>query len=155
MIEIQVIIPCMRTTPFTGSGIELLSFFFILYYCYTGFSKLLDYSLFSLLAQFQPVVRRIPSLLLWLFPVSELSIAGLLCFPAGRKTAFMLMAASLFLIILYRLVILLTGQHLPCLCGPLIRKLSETRHLVLNGILFAGSLAGLFLTRSKTKPYSL
>jgi hypothetical protein len=131
---------------------EILSFLFILYYGYTGFSKLYDYHLFLTLSSFQPYLGQLPVPLKWLFPFSELAIAGLLLFPATRKPAFYCVVAFLLFVIFYRLILFIKGVHLPCLCGPWIRKLNETRHLVFSTVLLAGALLSILLMRSKTNP---
>ena len=138
-------------TNITASFLEVLTFIFILYYGYTGFSKLWDYPLFLQLSQFQPYIHHVPARLKWVFPFSELCMAGLLLFTATRKFAFYTICLFLFVVVVYRSFLLYKGQHLPCLCGPLVRKLSESHHLLLSSLLLAGSLAGLFLTRFKTK----
>lgn len=139
----------MKTKTYLAPGTEALSLLFILYYSYTGFSKLWDYPLFVQLSQFQPWLGQLPVAFKWLFPVSELSIAALLLFAPARKLALYFVAFNMLAITGYRLLVWIKGYHLPCLCGPLIRKLGECQHLVLNLLLGIAAVTGIFFIKNK------
>jgi hypothetical protein len=141
----------MKTNPLTVIATEALSFLFILYYGYTGFAKLWDYRLFSTLSSFQPYLNQLPVAARWIYPCCELLLAALFIFTFARRLAFVLAAVSLCAILVYRLFLYNKGYHLPCICGPLLRKLNENQHVVLNGVLLAGALTGAVFTRIKTK----
>lgn len=141
----------MRTNSLYANAIEVFALFFAVFYAYTAFSKFWDPRLFLTLSQFQPGVNSIPLLLKWIFPLAEISLAIVLLFARFRRIGFYIISLSLSIILLYRFCLLVKGIHLPCLCGPVFRKLTETQHLVLNAILLFLALSAIFLSRYVTK----
>lgn len=141
----------MKTTSLYANIIEAFALFFVIFYAYAAFSKLWDAPLFLMLSQFQPGVNSLPNLFKWIFPLAEMSMAMLLLFARFRRSVFYIIACSLSIIVLYRSCLLVKGIHLPCLCGPLFRKLSEPQHLVFDAILLSIALSAIFLSRSVTK----
>lgn len=141
----------MRTSPLYASAVEAFALFFTIFYGYAAFSKLWDVPLFLMLSQFQPGVNSLPNLLKWIFPLAEISLAILLLFTRFRRMVFYIISLSLSIILLYRFYLFVKGIHLPCLCGPVFRKLTERQHLVLDAILLFFALSAIFLSRSVTK----
>ncbi|RXK81766.1 MauE/DoxX family redox-associated membrane protein [Filimonas effusa] len=138
----------MRTSSLCAFALEALVLFFLSFYAYTAFSKFWDYRLFLVLARFQPGVGAIPMFLKIVFPLAEISLAILLLFSHLRKPVFYIIIISLSIILCYRLFLLVKGVHLPCVCGPLFRGLSEFQHLLFNAVLLVLALGAILLIRS-------
>lgn len=120
-------------------------------FLYAAYSKLADYeeSKTAMLKQVFP--RSIALILTWAIPVTELTIAGLLCI---QKTRLKGLYASLLLLIIFTIYITITMNgafgKIPCSCGGILQHMKYTTHVLLN-ISFI-LLAILGIAKAENKP---
>jgi hypothetical protein len=122
---------------------EIICALFILLFVYTGISKLLSMEGFVKVLHRSTLVSRFAVLLGWFLPLFELFVAGLLVFPALRKTGLYL---SLLLMVLFTAYIgwmLLYETGLPCSCGGVIEYLSWRQHLIFNTVFIVLAITGI------------
>jgi len=132
----------MNLHPF----IVLFTGLMILLWAYTAFSKLLDFHKFkqAMITQVFPIW--IGKILIYILPVVEFAIVGLLLF---QQTRLLGMYASLFLMILFTLYVAGAVFHIyerhPCACGGLFARLGWYKHFKVNIMLTLVALVGVIL----------
>lgn len=122
----------------------------IFLWVYAAMSKVLNYeqSRMQMMNQVFPAV--INAILLWVIPITELFIAGLLLFSKSRIAGLILSAMLLFLFSAYVLLVMLkVFDRIPCSCGGIIAKLSWGQHLVFNLIFLGLALIGFMFFDKK------
>jgi putative oxidoreductase len=117
-------------------------------FAYTAFSKLLTPEAFRKAMLNQPLPETMSHLLVWLLPLTELAVAGLLLYPPWRRWGFALASGLLTGFTAYTGLIL-SGYfgYVPCSCGGLLEQLSWEQHLWVNLLFWGLSLCGLAITR--------
>jgi len=128
---------------------ELIAAAFILLFAYTGFSKLIDHEVFLNALQHSPVTSPLSGALVYLVPIDELAVAGLLLIPAFRRVGFLLATLAMAIFTTYIAWLLLTAEELPCSCGGVISALSWKQHLVFNIFFLALGAQGYILSRPR------
>eukprot|EP01133_Synstelium_polycarpum_P009446 gene9446-11057_t len=102
-------------------------------FVYAGLSKLADYEKSSLEMVNQVFPNWIASILIWLIPAIELTLAALLVIQVTRKKA---LWASLILLSLFSvyIAVVMTGifGKVPCSCGGILKNMSYGTHLIFN-----------------------
>lgn len=117
----------------TKTIISILTALLIFLWVYAAMSKLLDYDTArdEMLKQVFPVW--ISTILVWLVPLCELVVAGLLLFERTRTGGII---ASLILLIAFTgyiaLIQLNYFDYVPCTCGGVISKLTWEEHFLFN-----------------------
>lgn len=111
---------------------------------YAAMSKVLNYEQSRMQMMNQVFPAMINAVLLWVIPITELFIAGLLLFSKSRTAGLILSAILLFLFSGYVLLVMLNVfGRIPCSCGGIISKLSWGQHLVFNLTFLALAILGL------------
>ena len=130
----------------THSFVIIFSGLLIVLWVYSAVSKLADFVKFrhSMLAQIFP--RWMSKILLYLLPLTELSIAVLLFIPGTRLLG---MYASLVLMFMFTLyvggAVFRVYDRYPCACGGLFTKLGWHQHFKVNIGLTVVALIGVLL----------
>ena len=131
-----------RTVILLASGLVLV-------FTYAALSKLLAFSLFRMQLGLQPLPNWSKPWLLYLLPLGELGVVGLLLAPRTRPGGFL---ASIILLTLFSGYILLGILHLfgkvPCSCGGIIRGFTWPQHLVFNLLWLGVAIWGWRLERN-------
>ena len=132
--------------------IDLISYFFIMLFCYAGISKLMDFENFQL----QILSTFIPSAFLKIIPItiiiSEFLIAGLLCYKNTRNIGLIGSFTLMSIFTSYIIVILSTSENLPCSCGGILEKMSWHQHLYFNIGCIILSVVALVLNTKYSRP---
>ena len=131
----------MPKKPLIEITCALLIFLFI----YTGVSKLLDYQTFRRQLSQSPFITSYATLLAWALPISEIVIAGMLCFNRSRLAG---LYGSFFLLCLftfYLTAMLQLSYTIPCSCGGVLQSLSWQSHIILNIFFILLATAGTLL----------
>ena len=125
--------------------LEIICFLLILLFVYAGCSKLMDYNAFKAQLSASPYIKNAASILAWLLPVIEIASAALLTVRITRLYG--LIASMLLLLAFtgYISAMLLSGVHLPCSCGGVIKQLSWNQHLLFNLFFIMVSGIGIVL----------
>jgi len=125
-----------------------ITFSFILIFFYTGISKFTDYSEFTSEIHNSPLLKTIPSWIIWIIPVIELIVTIMLIKRQWRLRGLYLCSLLMILFTLY--VVILNGfaYYVPCSCGGFLNFLPQNIHIPLNIILVVWSLLGIYLERN-------
>lgn len=115
---------------------DLIALMFIILFTYAGWTKLLDYRSFrGQLASFNYISGGAGFLAIAM-PLAHLGLALLLMSPKMRISALRISIALLLLYSVYIAVILLfSGNDIPCACGGLFRFTSWGGQLAINSLL--------------------
>jgi len=118
----------------------------IILWTYSSVSKLTEFGKFKQAMLTQVFPRWVGHLLIYLLPVIELSLAGLLLF---KETRYYGMYASFFLMLLFTLYVGGAVLHIyskyPCACGGLFNRLGWAKHFIVNIVLTIIALIGVLL----------
>ena len=135
----------MNTYPF----VIIITILLVIMWAYAAISKLLSLAEFkeALATQVFPIWMGM--ILVWVLPISELIIVGLLLF---QKTQLIGMYASFTLMILFTLyvggAVVNLYERRPCACGGLFGKLGWTKHFYVNIFFTLISIIGIILLES-------
>lgn len=122
----------------------------IFLWVYAALSKVLNYEQSRMQMMNQVFPAMINAVLLWVIPITELFIAGLLLFSKSRIAGLILSVILLFLFSGYVLLVMLNVfGRIPCSCGGIIAKLSWGQHLVFNLVFLALAILGLGIELKK------
>lgn len=132
----------MNTHPF----VIIISIMLIIMWAYAAISKLLNLTDFKQALATQVFPKWIGKILVWVLPITELAVVGLLLF---QKTQLLGMYASFGMMLLFTLyvggtVFNIYERH-PCACGGLFAKLGWKKHFRVNIFLTLLSIAGIVL----------
>lgn len=116
----------------------------IFLFTYTGMSKLIDHDTFKASILQSPVIRNQEAIISWLIPISELLIATMLLSSKYRHAGLLLSLLLMMLFTAYIAYMLLFIPNLPCSCGGILKELSWSNHLLLNGSVIVLILISLF-----------
>ncbi|MET1055807.1 MAG: MauE/DoxX family redox-associated membrane protein [Pedobacter sp.] len=132
----------MNLHPF----IILFTGLMIILWAYTALSKLFNFHKFKQAMITQVFPRWVGEVLMYVLPLVEFAIVGLLLLPQTRLIG---MYASLFLMILFTLYVGGAVFHIydrhPCACGGLFARLGWYKHFKVNIMLTLVALVGVIL----------
>lgn len=135
----------MNTYPF----VIIVSILLIIMWAYAAVSKLVALQDFKQALATQVFPVWVGKILVWILPVAELGIAGLLLF---KKTQLLGMYASFGLMLLFTLyvggAVYNIYERYPCACGGLFAKLGWKKHFRLNIFFTLVSIIGIILLES-------
>ncbi len=132
------------------SAVSVISGLLTFLWVYAAMSKVLNYEQSRMQMMNQVFPAMINAVLLWVIPITELLIAGLLLFSKSRMAGLILSAILLFLFSGYVLLVMLNVfGRIPCSCGGIISKLSWGQHLVFNLVFLALAILGLGIELKK------
>lgn len=135
----------MNTYPF----VIIVSILLIIMWAYAAVSKLVALQDFKQALATQVFPVWVGKILVWILPVAELGIAGLLLF---KKTQLLGMYASFGLMLLFTLyvggAVYNIYERYPCACGGLLAKLGWKKHFRLNIFFTLVSIIGIILLES-------
>jgi len=130
--------------------IEILSSLLILLFVYASVSKWLDFHTYIGEINNQPFPNWMTPALVWLIPLTEVSIAMLLMFEKTQLLGFWASLVLMSLFTIYTILILLKFfGRVPCSCGGVIEKLSWKQHLFLNLFFVGVAITGIVLRKKE------
>lgn len=132
--------------------VAIISYFFILLFCYASISKIIDFENFRLQMSESPLLSSYARFTSYAVIITELIIAGLLCYQKTRNTG---MIGSFILMLIftgYIALILSVKDNLPCSCGGILEKMSWNQHLYFNMGCVVLSLIALGLNLRYSRP---
>jgi uncharacterized membrane protein YphA (DoxX/SURF4 family) len=134
---------------FKQTLLVLIVLIFILLFIYSGFIKLFTFPEFISEARQSPLLKPIPTWLLFLAPGSELLVAALL---VTRHPRLLGLYASCLLMAAFTIYLIAIDQYsyfIPCSCGGIIDTLPFNTHLTLNFTLLLLAIVGIYLERDR------
>jgi hypothetical protein len=130
--------------------IEILSSLLILLFVYASVSKWLDFHTYIGEINNQPFPNWMTPALVWLIPLTEVSIALLLMFGKTQLLGFWASLILMSMFTIYTILILLKFfGRVPCSCGGVIEKLSWKQHLFLNLFFVGVAITGIVLRKKE------
>ncbi len=112
--------------------VDVISYFFILLFCYAAISKLLDFENFQGEVSASPLLNGFSQFLPYTIIIAEFFIAGLLCYRKTRTTGLIGSFVLMSIFTGYIALLLSTSKNLPCSCGGILEKMSWNQHLYFN-----------------------
>jgi len=113
--------------------VEIISYFFVLLFLYTGLMKLIDFQLFRLSLAKSPLLNPFGSALGILVPVVELLVALSLLAPRTQNLGLRCSSIMMGVFTLYvGYMIYFLPHRLPCSCGGIIKEMNWHQHLYFN-----------------------
>ncbi|SDL11367.1 Methylamine utilisation protein MauE [Pedobacter sp. ok626] len=126
--------------------LKLLSGIIALLFFYAAVSKLVDFEKSKHEMLNQVFSQDIALLLVWLVPVIELGIVGLLLVNAARLKGFY---AALILLCVFSIYIAVTMTgafgRIPCSCGGILNHMGYWTHLIFNLLFIGFAMLGIAL----------
>ena len=126
--------------------LDIITYFFILLFLYTGVAKLMEVHLFKEELVSSPFLGSLAGIITWTLPIGELLLAAGLFIPKWRLKALYVTLGLMMLFTIYVIVIFFVDDHLSCSCGGIIEELSPRQHILFNSasvILAAVAIATL------------
>lgn len=131
--------------------VDVIGYLFIALFVYAAINKLLDYEKFKAQMGQSPMLVHHIWYLVWAVPAVELLIAILLfisrTFLTGLYASFTLM----LLFTIYIIVILTSGEKIPCACGGILQDMSWIQHLIFNMVFVVLGILGILFKRRLDK----
>jgi len=112
--------------------VDIITYFFILLFLYTGVAKLMEVHLFKEQLVSSPFLGSFAGLITWALPIGELLLAIALFITPLRLKALYATFALMSLFTVYVIVIFFMDNHLSCSCGGIIEELSPKEHMLFN-----------------------
>ena len=129
--------------------------FFILLWVYAATAKLLDYESFSVQLGQSPLLSAYAGVLVWLVPLSEYVLSGLLLFPKTKKVGLYGSLCLMMAFTTYIIIILNYADFVPCSCGGILESLGWTEHLIFNGVCVLLAASAFLIASQNPKSASL
>ncbi|MDT0677029.1 MauE/DoxX family redox-associated membrane protein [Autumnicola musiva] len=138
--------------PAANTVLNILAFYFIFLFVFTGFSKLTDtQSLYTTLSNAPLFLNGfLASFLSLLIPITEIIIAAMLGYSKTRLVGWIGAILLLTAFTIYTGYIVMIAPNEPCTCGGLLALLSWKQHLVFNLVSLLLSFLGYHLAKRKT-----
>jgi len=111
---------------------EVISYFFILLFCYASISKILDFENFQAQISQSPLLSSYAGVISYLTIISELIIVGLLLFPKTRIKGLYCSLGIMSSFTIYIYLILNYSEFVPCSCGGILERMDWNTHLIFN-----------------------
>ncbi len=112
--------------------IEIVSYFFILLFCYASISKMMDFENFQIQIAQSPLLSAFSNVISYGVLIIELAICILLIFERTRKIGLYFSFVLMVLFTVYIYMILNYSEFIPCSCGGILEKMDWKTHLIFN-----------------------
>jgi Methylamine utilisation protein MauE len=113
--------------------VDIIAYFFILLFLYTGVEKLADIHSFKDQLTGSPLLGSMAGIIAWGLPITEILLAIVLFLPGWQLRGLYAGLALMVIFTIYLGVILAIDNHISCSCGGIIENLSPRQHLWFNG----------------------
>lgn len=129
--------------------LEIIAFFFILLFVYTGVVKLSEIQTFKQELASSPLLGSIAGIITWALPIAEILLAIALFIPAFRLKALYATFGLMALFTIYVVVILFIDSQISCSCGGIIEELSPKQHILFNSACVILSAVAIAIQRKQ------
>ncbi|MHB1921115.1 MAG: MauE/DoxX family redox-associated membrane protein [Chitinophagaceae bacterium] len=130
--------------------LDIFSSLLILLFVYTGISKLINFTTFKFQLGIFPFLHPFAGSISWILPTVEILISGMLILPISRGFGFFCSLVVLIIFTSYLIIMVYSGQHLPCSCGGVIEAMTWKEHILFNFFYIMVAWSGLVLSKKKT-----
>ena len=138
----------MNRSTLQSSFIIVATYLFVLLFVYAAVSKLLDFDTFETQLGQSPLLSAYAHWVALLVPVSELTIAIMLCITRFRLIGLYGFYGMMVLFTTYIVIILNFTSFTPCSCGGVLEDLGWTEHFIFNVFFVFVSGLSIFLYTS-------
>ena len=111
---------------------KVVSYFFILLFCYAAISKTLDFENFQVQIGQSPLLSAYAGFVSYAVIILELVIVLLLIFQRTNLLGLYASTALMSAFTIYIFLILNYSEFVPCSCGGILEKMGWTEHLIFN-----------------------
>jgi thiol-disulfide isomerase/thioredoxin len=134
---------------------DIITYFFILLFLYTGTVKLLEAHLFKEQLTSSPLLGPLAGVITWALPIAEIVLAVALFISALKLKALYATLTLMTLFTIYVAVILFMDSHLSCSCGGIMEDLTPRQHVLFNSacVILAGIGILLLKNRQPSIPF--
>jgi len=112
--------------------IDIICYFFILLFLYTGVTKLMEMHQFKEQLISSPLMGSMAGIITWALPIGELLLAIALFTPTFKLNALYATLILMTSFTVYVTIILFMDNQLSCSCGGIIEELSPRQHILFN-----------------------
>jgi hypothetical protein len=124
---------------------KVVSYFFILLFCYAGISKAIDFENFQVQIAQSPLLSAYAGVVSYAVIVLELVIVVLLIFPKSNLSGLYSSTALMSAFTFYIYLILNYSDFVPCSCGGILEKLGWREHLIFNIFCVISGIIGILI----------
>ena len=120
----------------------------IVLFVYAAVSKLADRQHFVAVMSQMLFIKKMAPFISFILPLTELTVSALLLTPQTRLRG---LYASLGLMILFTVYIgyvIVFAEHLPCVCGGILKELNWSQHFIFNLLVIGLSAIGIKIYQS-------
>jgi len=132
---------------------DLIAYFFIALFLYTGIIKLTGIHLFQQQLSSSPLMASMSGIISWALPIGEILLAIVLFIPRWRLRGLYLALTLMSVFTLYVIIMLIIDDQLSCSCGGIIENLSPKQHILFNGSCVILGLLAILITRRQQPPF--
>ncbi|MFC3158050.1 MauE/DoxX family redox-associated membrane protein [Chryseobacterium arachidis] len=111
---------------------KVVSYFFILLFCYAAISKAIDFENFQVQIGQSPLLSAYAGFLSYAVIILELFIVLLLIFPKTNLPGLYASTSLMSAFTIYIFLILNYSDFVPCSCGGILEKMGWAEHLIFN-----------------------
>jgi len=129
--------------------VNIIAYFFIFLFLYTGASKLMDVHVFKEQLTSSPLLGPLAGIITWALPIGEILLAIALFIPSLQLKGLYATLILMGFFTVYVTVILFMDSHLSCSCGGIIEELSPKEHVLFNSACVVLSCIGIAVARRK------
>ena len=127
--------------------VDIIAYFFILLFLYTGVEKLADIHAFKDQLASSPLLGGMAGIVAWALPITEIVLAIVLFLPGWQLRGLYAGLALMVIFTIYLVTILAIDDHISCSCGGIIENLSPHQHLWFNGAVTVLAALAIISTR--------
>ena len=128
---------------------DIVAFFFIFLFLYTGIIKLTEVNTFKQQLSSSPLMASLAGITAWALPIAEILLAIALFIPKTRLKALYVTAGLMTLFTVYVIVLLFIDDQLACGCGGIISELTPKQHAAFNGACIILAVIGILVLRKQ------
>lgn len=130
---------------------DIVSYFFVLLFCYAAISKMLDFENFQLQIGQSPLLSAFAEFISYTVITVELVIALLLLVTNLRRVGLYASTALMSAFTIYIFLILNYSDFIPCSCGGILEKLGWAEHLIFNIVCVILGVVAIFMNGKENK----
>jgi hypothetical protein len=127
--------------------IDIIAYFLILLFLYTGGEKLIDIHSFKEQLTSSPLLGGMAIIVAWALPITEILLAIVLFIPGWQLRGLYASLALMVIFTIYLVTILAIDDHISCSCGGIIENLSPRQHVWFNGAVIVLAALAIVLSR--------
>src|ERR1700744_2619824 len=131
---------------------DIIAFFFIFLFLYTGAIKLTEIQTFKQQLSSSPLMSSVAGIVSLALPIGEILLAIALFLPKTRLKAVVATAGLMTLFTIYVMIVLFIDNQITCSCGGIIEELTPNQQVAFNSACVILPLIGIASLRKQHPP---